>query len=396
MRRIVSSRRLIIVSFALFIVLGANAGVTGVAWPSMRADFSRPLADLGTLLAIGTGGYFLAGLMAGWLTRRFGIGRVLVSVLVVGTVALIGYGVVPNWPLLVSCAVAVGFTGGTVDAVTNAYTALHHDTRTMNLLHACFGLGATGGPLLVASILARGLSWKVAYFVLAVAEAVLVITVFRVRALWPDSTGARAAVSGGHAHRLGPMVLGLLGMFLLYVGIEITAGQWAYSLLTEGRGVGEFAAGIWVALYWGGLTGGRLLLGVVGDKVAARTILQLSMIGSIAGTVVFWIDPAGLGVVALPLLGFSFAGVFPTMVALTPAWVGKERAETVIGFQIAAASAGTALMPWMAGRIVSGAGLEALGPYLVALAVAMAALNWLIDRLASGQTRFEHSRSPIS
>ncbi len=181
MRRIVSSRRLIIVSFALFIVLGANAGVTGVAWPSIRADFSRPLADLGTLLAIGTGGYFLAGLMAGWLTRRFGIGRVLVSVLVVGTVALIGYGVVPNWPLLVSCAVAVGFTGGTVDAVTNAYTALHHDTRTMNLLHACFGLGATGGPLLVASILARGLSWKVAYFVLAVAEAVLVITVFRVR-----------------------------------------------------------------------------------------------------------------------------------------------------------------------------------------------------------------------
>jgi fucose permease len=334
--------------------------------------------------------------MAGWLTRQFGIGRVLTTVLIMGTVALVGYGLVPNWPLLVSCAVVVGFTGGTVDSVMNAYTALNHDTRTMNLLHAFFGIGATGGPLLVASILARGLSWKVAYFVLAVAEAVLVVTVIRVRAAWPGSAGALAAISGSHPGRLAPMVLGLLGMFLLYVGIEITAGQWAYSLLTEGRGVGEFAAGIWVALYWGGLTGGRLLLGVIGDKVAPRTILQLSMIGSIGGTVFFWLDPAALGVVALPVLGFSFAGVFPTMVALTPAWVGKERAETVIGFQIAAASAGTALMPWMAGRIISASGLEALGPFLVALAVAMAALNWLIDRRASGQTRFEHSRSPIS
>lgn len=389
-----SGRRLAFVAFALFVVLGANAGVTGVAWPSMRSDFSRPLADLGSLLAIGTGGYFVAGLLAGWLTRRYGIGRVLIAALAIGTVSLVGYGLVSDWSLLLLCAIGAGLTGGIVDSVMNAYTALNHNTRMMNLLHAFFGVGATGGPILVATTLAQGLSWKVAYFVLAGAEALLVVTVVRVRNRWPSSAGALAP--GGSQGRLGPMVLGLLGMFLLYVGIEITAGQWSYSLLTEGRGVGAFAAGIWVALYWGGLTGGRLLLGVIADRFAPRVILQLSMIGSVLGSVLFWLDPAGLGVLGLPLLGFSFAGVFPTMVALTPAWVGNERAETVIGFQIAAASAGTALMPWLASRIIDAAGLETLGPYLVALALAMAALNWVIDRSASGQNRLAHSRSPIS
>lgn len=391
-----SSRRLVLVAFALFIVLGISAGVTGVAWPSIRSDFSRPLADLGPLLAIGTGGYLVAGLLAGFITRRFGIGRALYVVLVVGTISLLGYGLVSSWPLLLVCAVGVGFTGGTVDSVVNAYVALNHGTRTMNLLHAFFGVGATVGPLLVASTLARGLSWKVAYFILAGVEALLVIVVLRVRRTWPDAVRGLVPLPDGRSARLGPMVLALLGMFLLYVGVEITAGQWSYSLLTESRGVGEFAAGIWVALYWGGLTGGRLLLGIIGDHIGPRRILRLSMIGSVAGTVTLWADPAGLGVLGLPLLGFSFAGVFPTFVALTPAWVGKERAETVIGFQIAAASAGTALMPWVAGLIIDDVGLESLGPYLVALVGLMAALNWVIDRSAGDHDRLAHMRSPAS
>jgi fucose permease len=266
----------------------------------------------------------------------------------------------------------------------------------MNLLHAFFGVGATVGPLLVASTLARGLSWKVAYFILAGVEALLVIAVLRVRRLWPDAVKDLVSLPDGRSARLGPMVLGLLGMFLLYVGVEITAGQWSYSLLTESRGVGELAAGIWVALYWGGLTGGRLLLGGIGDRVGPRRILQFSMIGSVAGSAFLWADPIGLGVLGLPLLGFSFAGVFPTLVALTPAWVGKQRAQTVIGFQIAAASAGTALMPWVAGLIIDEVGLESLGPYLVALAVLMATLNWVIDRSAVSQGRVEHARSPAS
>jgi fucose permease len=76
--------------------------------------------------------------------------------------------------------------------------------------------------------------------------------------------------------------------------------------------------------------------------------------------------------------------------------VGKQRAQTVIGFQIAAASAGTALMPWVAGLIIDEVGLESLGPYLVALAVLMATLNWVIDRSAVSQGRVEHARSPAS
>ena len=388
-----SSRRLVAVAFAVFVALGLSAGVTGVAWPSLRTDFSRPLADLGVLLAIGTVGYFLAGLAAGRMTRRLGLGNVLTLILAVGTLSLIGYGIVNSWSLLLICAVGLGFSGGMVDSVVNAYVALHHDTRTMNLLHAFFGIGATIGPVLVAATVARGFSWRLAYLVLAGVEVLLLLAVAKVRSSWPTSVPVPADVRNG---RLGGSVLTLLGLFVLYVGIEVAAGQWSYSLLTESRGMGEFAGGIWVALYWGGLTGGRLALGVLGDRVGPRTVLHLSMAVSVLGSAVLWLDPAGLGVVGLTVLGVSLAGVFPTLVALTPNWVGEDRAPVVIGYQIAAAAAGAALIPWVAGLIIDRFGLESLGPFLVAIAVAMTIVHWVIDRNANGHSRLAQSRSPFS
>jgi fucose permease len=387
----ISPRRLAMVGFFAFIALGLTQGVLGVAWPTMRVDFGRPLPDLGNLLAISVGGYFLAGLSAGPLTRRFGTGLLLTATMTLGTASLLLYAVAGSWPILLLASAGVGFSGGLLDSVLNAYVALHHGTRTMNLLHAGFGIGATTGPLLVATALARGLSWRAAYFVLAGVELLLVVTVFMIRRRWPDvPTEAPGAEHTGVGR---PLVLGLLALFFLHVGLEVTAGQWSYSLLTQSRGVEEFAAGIWVASYWGGLTGGRLLLGVVGDRIGPRRILRLSMLGTVVGAVVLWWDPAGLGVVGLPIIGFSLAGIFPTLVTLTPSWVGVEKSSSIIGYQVAAASAGSAALPWLVSRLIDARDLEVLGPFLLAIALLMPILYAFVDRHASRKATVRQSDS---
>jgi len=59
---------LIILTYVAFIALGMPDGLLGVAWPSIRGDFSIPLDALGSLL-------FLA--MAGYLTSSFLSGRLI-------------------------------------------------------------------------------------------------------------------------------------------------------------------------------------------------------------------------------------------------------------------------------------------------------------------------------
>ena len=66
----------------------------------------------------------------------------------------------------------------------------------------------------------------------------------------------------------GPAVWLSVVLFLVYTGIETTAGQWAYTLFVEGRGITVQAASLAVSVYWGALALGRVLTGVIADRVS--------------------------------------------------------------------------------------------------------------------------------
>src|SRR5438067_1379271 len=60
-----------------FVVLGLPDFAHGVAWPAMRSQLHRPLADLGTFLVVQAAGYLAVALAAGrlawvgpWAARR--------------------------------------------------------------------------------------------------------------------------------------------------------------------------------------------------------------------------------------------------------------------------------------------------------------------------------------
>ena len=59
-------------------------------------------------------------------------------------------------------------------------------------------------------------------------------------------------------------------LFFLYTGTEVAAGNWAYSLLTESRGIPAVTAGVWVSLFWGSLTVSRVLAGAVAGRGVAH------------------------------------------------------------------------------------------------------------------------------
>lgn len=173
-----------------------------------------------------------------------------------------------------------------------------------------------------------------------------------------------------------------MAAFFVYTGLEIATGQWAFSLLTEQRGATTAAAGVWVAGYWGALTVGRLLLAVGADRLSPAPLLTRASTAAVVGTAVLWLDPGGLGAAALPLIGLSLAPVFPTLVSLTPARFGTERAAHAIGHQLAAAGVGAAVLPGVVALAIGAGGLGTLGPTLLALALVL-----LVLRAAAGRPR---------
>ena len=172
-----------------------------------------------------------------------------------------------------------------------------------------------------------------------------------------------------------------LALFFMHTGIEGAAGQWPYTLFTEARGVAPGTAGLWVGAYWGSLTVGRMVFGLVVDRLGVVPTLRMCMLGAVLGSASVWWNVTDLlGFLGLALIGFSLAPIFPSLTSHTPRRVGAAHAANAIGFQVAAAGIGIAALPGLAGVLAESLGLEIIGPFLFAASVAMFLLHEVVVR----------------
>ena len=170
----------------------------------------------------------------------------------------------------------------------------------------------------------------------------------------------------------------------MYAGVELGTGQWAYTLLTEGRGVSTAAAGVAVTAFWAGLTVSRLALGVIGHRVAIQRLLGGSSLLVLLGVVAFWLNPVEwVGLLGLVVMGLALGPIFPLQTTLTPSRVGVAYTPTAVGYQLAAATVGAAVIPGGLGIVVSRFGLEVVGVVLMVTAVLLAGSIELLRRLSA-------------
>jgi fucose permease len=165
-------------------------------------------------------------------------------------------------------------------------------------------------------------------------------------------------------------------LFFVYAGVEATAGQWAFTLLTEGRGMSAQLAGVAVAIYWASLTAGRIFFGLLDGRVAPDAVLRLATLVCPPAAALLWLNVAPLvNVCALALLGFGCAPIFPLLISRTPPRLSEGHAAHAIGFQVAAAYLGIAGIPAATGVLARRVGLESITPVIFVSAVAVLVLH---------------------
>lgn len=412
-----TSLTLLVLVFAGFVSLGLPDGLLGVAWPSIRQTFGLPLDALGALFLTTVGGYLAASLTSGWVVRRIGVGMLLALSALATSASLLTFALAPGWELVVLAGILAGLGGGAIDAGLNSYVALAHSPRLLSWLHACFGVGAATGPAIMLAVLDAGQPWRVGYAVVGAGQILLGLCFLLTRRQWqvaPDLAPQPPLLLAGQGETdasapppreavgVGDPMVGLMEepgegathwppavwlsivLFLVYTGIETAAGQWAYTLFVEGRGVSAQAAGFGVSAYWGALAIGRVLAGLVANRAAPAMLTRWSMVGMLVGAVLLWLDLAAwLSFAGLVVMGLAAAPVFPSLIGVTPLRFGAGRAPTVIGFQVGAAALGIAGLPALSGVLAARIGLEVIPILLVVASAGMVALHEAVLRLAS-------------
>jgi fucose permease len=262
-------------------------------------------------------------------------------------------------------------------------------------MHACYGIGATIGPLVMTWILGANLSWRFGYALAGFIHLSLAVCYFFVVGRL-DFRGMKET----HAHdspvaqttsafatlRLPIVILSVL-LFFLYTGVETTTGQWSYSLFVEERSISPYMAGVMISLYWAMLTVGRIVFGAAAERTGLDRLMRLSMMGALLAAVLFLFRSPWISLVTVGLMGLSLSAIFPTLTADTPQRVGLRHANHAIGLQTGAASVGVAVLPSLFGFLAERFSLEIIGPFLIVSTMLMAVTNEMVVVLVRRRAR---------
>ncbi len=355
---------LLALAFIGFISLGLPDAVIGVAWPSVRDTFDLPQGAVGVVLVTSGVGYLLSSFFAGRLMQAFGIGVVLAGSTGLVAGAMFGFGHSPIWLAFLFCALIHGLGSGAIDSGLNGYAAHYMSARQVIWLHACYCFGALIGPVVMSSFLAGGRHYSAGYTAVGGTMLAMSIMFLITCRSWgetsPIAEKKPLQVSALSVLRHS-MVWLQMAVFFLYTGLEVTFSQWTFTVLTESRNVSPDTAGIAVGVYWGSIGVGRVVSGIIADRVGIDRLLRYSLLCAGCGACLFAAQlPVEADLVGLMLAGLGLAPVFPCLMSRTPHRLGPELSTHAIGFQIGAAMIGAAVVPGMLGVMAGMGGLEAV------------------------------------
>lgn len=363
---------LLIIIYLSFISLGLPDSLLGSAWPSMYGNLDVPISYAGILSMIVAGGTIFSSFFSGKVLRRLGTGKVTAISVLMTAGALFGFSISSNFIILCLWAVPLGLGGGSVDAALNNFIALHYQAKHMSWMHCFWGIGATTGPVILSFYLQNGRSWNLGYRTISIIQFSLFTILIFALPLWnkvrngsgQSEEKQKSDLKLSEVMKL-PGAKSALAACFCYCALELTAGLWGSSYLVIVKGISKETAARWIALFYFGITFGRLLSGFLTMKFNSRQMVRLGQLVLTCGVILLFLPFGNLVLLGgFFLIGLGCAPIFPNLLHETPVNFGSENSQSIMGIQMASAYIGATFMPPLFGLIASQISYNLLPIYL--------------------------------
>ena len=353
---------LLVIIYIAFVSLGLPDSVLGAAWPSMHQTLQVPEGYAGLITLLIYTGTTISSMATGWLNQRLGTGKVILFSVMLTAITMYGFSISDHFLQLCAWALPYGLGGGCIDATLNNYIVLYYKPRHTSFLHCFWGLGTIISPLIMGAFLERGGMWMQGYQAIAIFQMVLTGILFLSLPLWKKTEEAETITEQEAETETLPLmalfrtrgVKASVAAFFCYTSIETSIGLWASSFLIDARGIDIVTATRCSMLFFIGIMSGRIISGFISERFGDLPLIRWGIALSAVSSVLLLL-PSGSSILpfsALILMGIGCGPIFPCMIHHSPCLVGTANSQTLIGMQLAAASAGSILMPALFGVIV--------------------------------------------
>ena len=335
-------------TYYAFLCSGMMTTVLGAILPSLSEEYGLSYTLQGSLLSFHQIGNLIAVYIAGFLP--YAIGRKMSTLLgasgiILGLVFMTLYG---NPFFLIFSFLLTGIGRGTMSNMTNVVVGQSAGNKAggLNLLHACFAVGAFASPLI--AIAAGDSMWKIPCSKLS-------------------SERSRKA-KGGETRFLTSIGFWLNTMIMFfYLCAEASLTGWLVTYFIDSGIFPQSIATSMQSILWVMILIGRLVCASISNRMNKSVlILILGIIMTAFFSVMVNASVPALAVIGVFGVGVSMSGIYPTTLSTMPADYNSSTVAT--GTCIAVATVGAILMPLVIGTVAESAGI-ASGITLIALAL---------------------------
>ncbi len=365
--------------------LGLPDSLLGSGWPVMHAQLGVPIAFMGIVSMVISGGTIVSSLLSDRLTRKLGTRLVTVISIFLTVIALFGVSFSSRVWLVIVFAGPYGLGAGAIDAALNNYIALHYKAKHMSWLHCFWGVGTIVSPFIMGFALTNSV-WNDGYRIVGFIQLAIGILLLATLPIWKVNKKIeeheQKSVGLIGALKIKGVPFLLLGFFA-YCAAEATAMGWASTYFVEVKGISAEQAAIFASLFYIGITVGRFISGFITDKLGDRKMIIIGTCILTCGIACLFIPVSSyiLAIIGFVVIGLGCAPIYPCIIHSTPNNFGAENSGAIIGIQMASAYAGSTFIPPLFGLLGNLIGFAIMPIFLLIFVILMISMTELTFRL---------------
>ena len=331
--------------FFAFFIFGVTDNLKSPTLPSMLVELNLDYGTGGNIFFSEYIGFLIATLITGILADRFGLKIVIILAGICLAVGVGGYSTLSTVFLLSASLFIVGLGLGAFELGPNAViVSLYHEHKGLylNLMAVMHGLGSMLAPLFAGLLFSMGVSWRTVYRWDLLLISILILAALLLRFPKSDEKSALDFRTIPKVAFKRQMPLFYAAM-LFYVAAEIGLTSWVVVYLQDARGMDTLTSSNALALFFGLLMLGRFLGSFIVKRLGyLRATLITSLLAVISLTIGIFTEL----VYFVPLTGFFFSIIFPTLTAAVSD-VEHEKTNTILGVLFTVSGLGGAMGPWL-------------------------------------------------
>ena len=369
-----TKRRTLITFYYIFVLFGLTIIVVDPLIPIISEEIGVGFDEIGIALFIGSIAALIANFIAGRLSDRLDIKKLVLLGLLLLSLSFLIFGTYLNYAIFIIVIIFLRVGFGIIDTSVHSFSSKlfkNNISRVFLKLDIAWYSGAILGPLVVSGILYFEFRYNYIFFIFAFIYVIFIFIFYKIcparetgKGVSPQNKNIPVSYKNSLKILKDPAIIMISLVLFIFLGSTMGLTTWLTTYFL-GLGIRVAYGSIMLSLYWLFSVIGIIITTKIVSKYKEVNILFYGCLGGIIFLAVFSFTPfIYIKITALALQAICFAPIFPLANTIAARRAPKNTG-TVLGFTIAFAFAGSIVFQPIYGYVAEYFGKE----YIVYIAL---------------------------